>query len=149
MVYNKFVKEFNEEAANIGLKENENINLIQTTTLFQKLGFITDNDEQNLSSLIKCIIPITNLKHVLAIMCCIQNFNLDWYNKDSNSDVNTAKMGEMVDGNIFFTQNEIAHLTKKFLILYKNRQNYYQQRLKDQRFLESEKKGKLGEVFLH
>ena len=54
-------------------------------------------------------------------MCCIQNFTINWYNKDNDTEVDTAKIGKMIDGNIFFTQNEIAYLTKKYLIFYKNR----------------------------
>ena len=66
------------------------------------------------------------ISNVKALMCAIQNFHVDWYVNNETVALNPKKVGTFnKNGDILFTSIEITHLTKKFLQLYKNRQNKF------------------------
>ena len=75
-------------------------------------------------------------------MCAIQNFHVDWYVNNSSAVLNPKKVGTFnASGDILFTSVEITHITKKFLQLYKNRQNKFQDNLKNHHYIKSDMKG--------
>ena len=63
------------------------------------------------------------LWNVKVVMCCIQNFHIDWLIDLEREDVKASyrNIGRFDHGRIFFTPNEITCLTKKFVLMYKNR----------------------------
>jgi len=59
-----------------------------------------------------------------AIMCCIQNFHIDWLIDLNRQEDHPAKQfGRFEEGKLYLSPNEILTLTKRFNIMYKNRQN--------------------------
>jgi len=69
------------------------------------------------------------LRNMKVIMCCIQNFHLDWiidYERPGDEKVVPSKLGHFdEEDNLTFTPSEISYLTKKYVSLYKNRQNTF------------------------
>jgi hypothetical protein len=62
-------------------------------------------------------------------MCCIQNFHLDFIidaSRDEIEEVNPACLGRVEGDDIYYTTAEISHISKKYVLLYKNRQAKYQ-----------------------
>ena len=102
--------------------------------LFNSLGFLSEAviEEERQQKMIESIwrivsngmktAKVTNIK---AMMCAIQNFHVDWYINNSEEPFDKNKVGTLISGEIGFTSIEITHLTKKFLQLYKNRQNKF------------------------
>mmetsp|Transcript_8563 Transcript_8563/g.13225 ORF Transcript_8563/g.13225 Transcript_8563/m.13225 type:complete len:80 (+) Transcript_8563:1523-1762(+) len=58
------------------------------------------------------------------MMCAIQNFHIDWLidHEREEEPFNPAAVGRFEEGFMFLNSEEISHLTKKNIILYKNRQ---------------------------
>jgi hypothetical protein len=56
-------------------------------------------------------------------MCAIQNFHIDWIidTERYEDSQGIGRVGE--DNNLYLTSNEITSITKKYVRLYKNRQN--------------------------
>jgi hypothetical protein len=103
------------------------------SNLFLTLGFVqpTSNDAEQLllANIWKLVggnsdgngeVMLWNLK---VVMCCIQNFHIDWLIDLEREDVkaNFKKIGRFENGHLLFTPNEITCITKKFVIMYKNR----------------------------
>ena len=63
------------------------------------------------------------MQHAKVYMCAIQNFHIDWI-IDIERDDEIQGIGRVGDdGNLYLTSNEITFITKKYVRLYKNRQN--------------------------
>ena len=60
---------------------------------------------------------MVKLHHCKAIMCCIQNFHIDWIidNERSPGPVNPSHLGRFEDDKLFFSAEEISYITKKFI----------------------------------
>lgn len=90
------------------------------------------------------------LHFIKTIMCCIQNFHIDWIidyqREESESGVKAGNIGRIEKDNIYFTPDEISYLTKKYVLLYRNRQDKFQENLKNHHYAKSVQKGKLGET---
>ena len=100
--------------------------------LFLSMGFVLSNanelDQTLIALLWKQLGGDTDggnevpLQHVKVYMCAIQNFHIDWIidNEREEEYDGFGRMGE--DGNLYLTSNEITAITKKYVRLYKNRQ---------------------------
>jgi hypothetical protein len=78
-------------------------------------------------------------------MCCIQNFHLDFIIdtlRDEIEEVNPACLGRVEGDDIFYTTSEISHISKKYALLYRNRQAKYQEDLRA--YLAEKKEVKAG-----
>ena len=106
----------------------------QMSLLFLHTGFIkqeSNEHEQNLlAQAWKHIggdaegLEEVYLHHAKVIMCCVQNFHIDWLiDEDGDREFNPAKLGRMDGEEIFFTPDEISYITKKYVIMYINRQD--------------------------
>ena len=56
-------------------------------------------------------------------------------------------LGRVDDQSIYFTPDEITHITKKYVLLYKNRQDKFQQNQKTNHVKKAEQKGLLGQKY--
>ena len=58
-------------------------------------------------------------------MCAIQNYHIDWMVDPEREDdrVNTHAIGRISQEELLLTPAEISYMTKKFVNLYKNRQD--------------------------
>ena len=117
--------------------------------LFENLGFLSENKNEleKQDKLVASIWRIVSAKNhakvnnIKAMMCAIQNFHVDWYLNREDLPLDKKKIGKIVSNSIHFTSDEITHLTKKYLQLYKNRQNQFQDNLKSHHYTKSCVKG--------
>jgi hypothetical protein len=59
-------------------------------------------------------------------MCAILNFHIDWIidlEREETPGVNPNRIGRMYDKTLLLKSEEITYITKKYVILYKNRQD--------------------------
>lgn len=132
VMFERFDQDFEKSCAQLGL-ENETINCADVSKLFLTLGFVRPDGLETEQAMLANIWRILGgdiegkgmiqLHHCKAIMCCIQNFHIDWIidTRRPNTQVHPSKLGRFEDEKLFFTADEISYLTKKFLFLYKNR----------------------------
>lgn len=68
----------------------------------------------------KDVIPLQRSK---VFMCSIQNFHIDWIidTEREIEKVDVNKLGRIDDNNLFMRPEEITHISKKYVQLYKNR----------------------------
>jgi hypothetical protein len=109
------------------------VSCAQMSNMFLTLGFVqpasSDQEQLLLANIWKLVggnpdgngeVLMWNIK---VVMCCIMNFHIDWLIDLEREDVKTTykNIGRFDNGHIFFTPNEISILTKKFVVMYKNR----------------------------
>lgn len=102
--------------------------------LFLNLGFVKpdgrESEQVQLATIWKQIggdphgKELLPLQRAKTMMCAIQNFHIDWIIDPEREDfqkVTPLHIGRIEDRNLFLKSDEISHLTKKYVDLYKNR----------------------------
>jgi len=69
---------------------------------------------------------------------------IDYQREENDSGVKASNIGRIEKDNIYFTPDEISYLTKKYVLLYRNRQDKFQENLKHHHYTKSVQQGKLG-----
>lgn len=81
-------------------------------------------------------------------MCCIQNFHIDWLIDTEREDaVDPHSLGRLDGEDLIFTPEEISYITKKYVLLYKNRQSFLAEVQKQKHYSTAVKKEKLGKTY--
>ena len=162
VMFERFDKDFERACQQLNFTDDDfkhGISCGQMSHLFLSLGFVKPNgleqEQIMLANIWKCAggdaegqnkIKIHNCK---VIMCCIQNFHIDWIIDPlrENEPVLPNQLGRFDDDTIYFTPDEISHITKKYVLLYKNRQDKLQQNQKSNHMKKAEQKGLLGQKY--
>lgn len=70
-------------------------------------------------------VPLHNAK---VVMCAILNFHIDWMidgeREENERSPVRGKIGRLENDILFVTPGEISKITKKFVIMYRNRQTF-------------------------
>lgn len=89
------------------------------------------------------------LHNAKVIMCAILNFHIDWMidsdRNDGDSSPGRGKFGRFENDILFVTPSEISRLTKKFVLMYRNRQSFLASMQKNTHKQTSIQKGVMGE----
>jgi hypothetical protein len=81
-------------------------------------------------------------------MCAILNFHIDWIidlEREEEPGVNPLSIGRISDKSLLLKSEEISYITKKYVKLYKNRQDKLQDELREKRFNKAVQKRQLGQ----
>ena len=126
--------------------------------LFLRMGFVksngSDEDQALLANIWRQVggdedgrstVP---LQYVKVFMCAILNFHIDWIidlERENQLGVNPNNLGRIFGMTLLLKSEEISYITKKYVRLYKNRQDMLQEEIKMKKQLKSIEKQKLGE----
>lgn len=72
---------------------------------------------------------------------------IDTERNENGNSISPNNLGRVDGENIFFTPDEISYLTKKYILLYKNRQDKFAFNLKNHHYTQSVKREKLGKKY--
>ena len=141
-MYDRFDSDFNRAVDHLELSfedQQSGLTCAQMTQLSLNLGFVktcTEQEQTLLAQLWRILGGDEDgegkvvLHFIKTIMCCIQNFHIDWIidyqREESENGVKPSRVGRIEKDNIYFTPEEISYLTKKYVLLYRNRQDKFQ-----------------------
>jgi hypothetical protein len=81
-------------------------------------------------------------------MCAILNFHIDWIidmEREEEPGVDPNHLGRISGDTLLLKSEEISYITKKYVKLYKNRQDKLQEEIREKRYQKAVAKKKLGE----
>ena len=81
-------------------------------------------------------------------MCAILNFHSDWIIDNEREDqpgVNPNSLGRIYGKTLLLKSDEITYITKKYVKLYKNRQDKLQDEIREKKQRKAIQRKKLGE----
>lgn len=159
VLYDRVLSDFNGACQSIEVdpaNDEATANCVEMSHLFKSLGFVSfDSDKEHLllASVWKMLGGNPDgegqvlLHNVKVVMCAILNFHIDWMIDYDRTEMNTQHIGHFENGILYLNPNEISHMTKKYVLMYQNRQQSLSTNKKAQRQRASIQKGNYGEIF--
>ena len=84
-------------------------------------------------------------------MCAVQNFHIDWLidSEREEEKFDAKNIGRRDAHRLYLRSDEITHISRKFLSLYQNRQDFLAKKLSKKHHINSIKTEKLGKKFAY